>query len=189
MKIRKLEGCCSVAEVLKFNRAEPLTNIMVTISNTPFNPDLSLVSILSVMTKIEMLNICKKLDLYVSPNLKKEVTARRVAQEILCKPLQVLEQLCKSELQLLDKIEKAGSNQYVVVKMRKTPYKLLKFGKVLTSEDYEKGEWHLLMPNCVRESLATSYPAYLDMAMTGVKAPSAKELRIMVAFQRYRGGG
>ena len=79
-----------------------------------------------------MLNICDKLDLYVSPNLKKDETARRIAQEILHNPLQVFEQLCKSELQLLDKIEKAGANQYVVVKMRKTPYKLQKFGWVLT---------------------------------------------------------
>ena len=79
-----------------------------------------------------MLNICDKLDLYVSPNLKKDETARRIAHEILHNPLQVFEQLCKSELQLLDKIEKAGANQYVVVKMRKTPYKLQKFGWVLT---------------------------------------------------------
>ena len=49
-------------------------------------------------------------------------------------------------------------------------------------------EWHLLMPNCVRESLATSYPAYWDMPMKGMKAPSAKVLRIMVAFQRYMSG-
>ena len=90
-------------------------------------------------------------------------------------------------MQLLDKIEKAGANQYVVVKMRKTPYKLQKFGLVLTYEDFEKGEWHLLMPDCVRESLAESYPAYLDMAVKGVKPPSAKELRMMTALQRLMG--
>ena len=73
-----------------------------------------------------MLKICKKLELYVSPNLKKDETARRIAQEILHNPLQVLLQLCKSELQLLDKIEKVGPNQYIVVKMRKTLYKLQK---------------------------------------------------------------
>ena len=135
-----------------------------------------------------MLKICNKLDLYVSPNLKKDETARRIAQEILHNPLQVLEQLCKSELQLLDKIEKAGPNQYVVVKMRKTPYKLQKFGLVLTYEDFEKEEWHLLMPDCVRESLAESYLTYLELAEKGIKPPSAKDLRMMAAFQRYVGG-
>ena len=161
---------------------------MVTISNTNFTSNLSLASILSVKTKADMLKICKKLDLYVSPNLKKDETARRIAQEILHSPLQVLEQLCKSELQLLDKIEKAGPNQYIIVKQRKTLYKLQKFCLVLTYEDHEKGEWHLLMPDCVRESLAKSYSTYLEFAEKGIKPPSAKELRMMAAFQRYMGG-
>ena len=160
---------------------------MITIKHTNFKSNIALADILAVKTKAEMLKICDKLDLYVSPNLKKDETARRIAQEILYHPLQVLEQRCKSELQLLDKIEKAGANQYVVVKMRKTPYKLQKFGLVLTYEDYEKGEWHLLMPDCVRESLAKSYPTYLDMAEKGIKPPSAKELRMMAALQRLMG--
>ena len=131
-----------------------------------------------------MLKIRDKLDLYVSPNLRKEETARRLASEILHHPINVLSQLCKSELQLLDKIEKAGPNQYIVVKQRKPLYKLQKFALVLTYEDNEKGEWHLLMPDCVRESLATSYPAYLQMAERGVKAPSPKELMMMATLQR-----
>ena len=65
---------------------------------------------------------------------------------------------------------------------------LQKFGLVLTYEDYEKEQWHLLMPDCVHESLAISYSAYLDMAMKGVKVPSAKELRMMAALQRFMGG-
>ena len=160
---------------------------MITIKHTNFTSNIALADILAVKTKADMLKICKKLDLYVSPNLKKDETARRVSQEILYNPLQVLEQLCKSELQLLDKLEKAGPNQYIVVKMRKTPYKLQKFGLVLTYEDHEKGEWHLLMPDCVRESFAKSYPTYLELAEKGIKPPSAKELRIMAAFQRYMG--
>lgn len=158
---------------------------MITISHTHYSSNFSLSEILSVLTKTEMLTICNKLDLYVSPNLKKDETARRVAQEILAQPINVLSQLCKAELQLLDMIEKAGPNQYIVVKQRKTLYKLQKFGLVLTYEDNEKGEWHLLMPDCVRESLATSYPAYLQMAEKGVKAPSPKELRMMAALKRF----
>ena len=50
---------------------------MVTISNTDFKSNVSLASILAVMTKAEMLSICRKLDLYVSPNLKKDETASK----------------------------------------------------------------------------------------------------------------
>ena len=36
--------------------------------------------------------------------------------------------------------------------------------------------------------MAISYPAYLEMAVKGVKAPSPKELRMMAALQRFMGG-
>ena len=160
---------------------------MTTIKHTNFKSNTALADILAVKTKADMLKICDKLDLYVSPNLKKDETARRIASEILSHPIHVLSQLCKSELQLLDKIVKAGANQYVIVKQRKTLYKLQKFALVLTYEDHEKGEWHLLMPDCVRESLATSYPAYLQMAEKGVKFPSPRGLRMMSALQQLMG--
>lgn len=155
---------------------------MITISNKNFQSNISLASILAVMTKAEMLSICKKLDLYVSPNLKKEETARRLALEILDFPNNVLAQFCKAELQVLDKIVKAGANQYVVVKLRKTPYKLQKFGLVLTYEDFDKGEWYLLMPDSVRESLEKHYSIFLKRAEKGLKPPTPKELRFMDAF-------
>lgn len=101
--------------------------------------------------------------------------------------IHVLSQLCKSGLQLVDKFVKVGANQYIVVKQRKTLYKLQKFALVLTYEDFENGEWHLLMPDCVRQSLATSYTAYLQMAEKGVKPPSPKELRMMAALQQLMG--
>jgi len=55
----------------------------ITIKDTTWTSNVPLASILSVMTKAEMLKICNKLELYVSPNLKKDETARRVAREIL----------------------------------------------------------------------------------------------------------
>lgn len=151
---------------------------MVTIPNTEYTSNISLQAILNVMTKVEMLDICKKLDLYVSPNQKKEETARRVAIELLDNPISIVSTLCKVELQLLDEIVKAGENAYVVRKIRKTHYKLQKFGLVLTYIDYENKKWHLLMPNEVRESLAESYPLYLKMAEAGKKGPTPKELRM-----------
>ena len=60
---------------------------MVTIKDKTFTSDISLATILSVQTKVQMLDICKKLDPYVIPNLKKNETARGVAQELLDIPL------------------------------------------------------------------------------------------------------
>jgi len=127
---------------------------MVTIKKTQFTSDISLAAIMNVMTKVKMLDICKKLDLYVSPNLKKDETARRIAREILENPCDVLHVLNKQELQMVDEFVKAGPNKYVQRKMRKTPYKLQKFGLVLTYEDEVNQQWHMLMPNCVREAFA-----------------------------------
>lgn len=76
------------------------------------------------MTKVEMLKICNKLELYVSPNLKKDETARRVAREILDNPCDVLHVLNKQELQLVDEFVTSGPNHYAVRKMRNTFYKL-----------------------------------------------------------------
>lgn len=154
---------------------------MITIKNTDFTSNISLASILMVRTKKYMLDTCKKLDLYVSPNLKKEETAWRIAQEILNNPLAVLCSLSKSELQLVDEFVKAGPNQYIAKKMRKTYYKLQKYSLILTYKDFEAGEWKMLMPNSVRESRSVSLPAILSIAEKTGKTPKYKDLR-MLAF-------
>ena len=74
----------------------------ITINNKDFSSNINLAAIMNVMTKVEMLKICNKLELYVSPNLKKDETARRVAREILDNPNDVLHVLNKQELQLVD---------------------------------------------------------------------------------------
>ena len=62
----------------------------ITIKDTTWTSNFPLASILSVMTKVEMLKICDKLELYVSPNLKKDEIARQVARAILDNPDDVL---------------------------------------------------------------------------------------------------
>lgn len=84
---------------------------MITIKNTDFTSNVSLAAMLMVRTKEYMLDTCKKLDLYVSPNLKKKETARRITWEILDNPLAVLYNLNKSELQLVDEFVKAVPNR------------------------------------------------------------------------------
>ena len=108
---------------------------MITIQDTTFKSDIPLASILSVKTKVELLKIIQKLDLYVSPNLKKDETARRVARELLDNPIAILSSLCKAELELLDELVKAGPNAYITRKARKTEYKLQKYCLVLTCID------------------------------------------------------
>ena len=65
-----------------------------------FDSSIRLVQLVGGVTKANRLKVCDKLDLYVSPNLKKEETARRVAQELLDSPIEILSNLNKQELQL-----------------------------------------------------------------------------------------
>lgn len=102
-------------------------------------------------------------------------------------PIEILSRLSKSELQIVDEFVKGNDDTYVVRKQRKTFYILQKYYLVLTYCDDPKGEWHMLMPKEVRDSLASNLPFYLDCAMKGVKAPSAKDLRMMSMLQRLYG--
>ena len=131
-----------------------------------------------------MQKACDKLDLYVSPNLKKDETARRIAQEMLDNPIEILSRLNKQELQIVDEFVKGDANTYVVRKMQ---YKLQKLFLVATYEDKETHEWHMLMPSELTKALSTSLNFYLDMVNKGVKAPSAKQLRMMSALGQFLG--
>ena len=159
---------------------------MITIPNTNYNArDIQLAQILNSTTKVNMLKVLKKFDLYASPNLKKDETARRVADVVLDNPIEILSRLNKTELQIVDEFVKGGDDTYVVRKQRQTFYILQKYFLVVTYCDEAKGEWHMLMPKALRESLATSLPFYLDCDMKGVKAPSAKELRMMSMMRKF----
>ena len=87
---------------------------MITIPNTNFKADgVSLAKILNSTTKVNMLKVCKKFDLYVSPNLKKDETARRIALEVLDNPIEILSRLSKSELQIVDEFVKGNKIGFV----------------------------------------------------------------------------
>lgn len=162
---------------------------MITLPDkTRTSADISLEQILNCTTKDNMLKVCKKFDLYVSPNLKKEETARRISDELLDNPLEILSRLSKAELQIIDEFVKGDDNTYVVRKMRKTLYILQKYYLTATFCDYEKDEWHILMPAKLRESLKDDYKFYLDLAEQGKKGPSTKELRMMAMMKKLYGG-
>lgn len=94
---------------------------MIVIPNKNFTADsIRLVQLLNSTTKVNMLKACDKLDLYVSPNLEKDETVRRIAQEMLDNPIEILSRLNKQELQMVDEFVKGDANTYVVRKMRKT---------------------------------------------------------------------
>mgnify|MGYP004521708853 FL=1 len=46
----------------------------------------------------------------------------------------------------------------------------------------------MLMPSGLTKALSTSLNFYLDMANKGIKAPSAKQLRMMSALGQFLGG-
>ena len=161
---------------------------MIVIPNKNFTADsIRLVQLLNSTTKVNMLKACDKLDLYVSPNLKKDETARRIAQEMLSNPIEILSRLNKQELQIVDEFVKGDANTYVVRKMRKTQYKLQKLYLVATYCDEANQEWHMLMPDELCEVLAKDYQFYLDLAEKGQKGPTAKQLRMMAAMKRIMG--
>ena len=66
-------------------------------------------------------------------------------------------------------------------------YKLQKLYLVVTYEDKENQEWHILMPSELTKALSTSLNFYLDMANKSIKAPSAKQLRMMSALGQFLG--
>ena len=107
---------------------------------------------------------------------------------MLDNPIEILRRLNKQELQMVDEFVKGAANTYVVSKMRKTQYKLQKLYLVATYEDKETQEWHMLMPAKLTPALSTSLNFYLDTANKGVKAPSAKQLRMMSALGQFLGG-
>ena len=112
---------------------------MITIPNTDFKADnIQLAQILNSTTKVNMLKVLKKFDLYVSPNLKKEETARRIANEVLDYPIEILSRLNKSELQIVDEFVKGDDTTYVVRKQRKTYYILQQYYLVITFCDEGK---------------------------------------------------
>ena len=65
--------------------------------------------------------------------------------------------------------------------------KLQKLYLVATYCDEEKQEWHMLMPDELRESLSSNYKFYFDLAEKGQKGPTAKQLRMMAAMKRIMG--
>ena len=107
--------------------------------------------------------------------------------EVIDNPIEILSRLNKAELQIVDEFVKGDDSTYVVRKQRKTCYMLQKYYLVATYCDEEKDEWHMLMPKELRESLSESLPFFLDLAMKGIKAPSAKELRMMSMMNRLLG--
>jgi len=127
---------------------------MITIKNTNLKSDISLSSILSVLTKQKILKIIDRTGEYISPNLKKDETARRAAAIMLDYPQSVLDAISKTELPLVKEFIDAGPNAYVVKKARKSDYMLQKMGLVLTYVDYDNNQWSMLMPDEVREALA-----------------------------------
>ena len=66
---------------------------MVTISHTGFTSNIPLEAILRVKTKEKIVGIITKLGAYISPNRKKNETARRAAAILLDDPQLVLDDL------------------------------------------------------------------------------------------------
>ena len=131
---------------------------MITLSSKIYTADaIHRCQIHGSTTKANMLKFCKKFDLYVSPNLKKNETACRIANGVIDNPIEIISRLSKAELQILDELVKGDDSTYVVRKERKTPYIHQKYYMVVIYCDDEKEEWHMLMPTELRKALSDDY--------------------------------
>lgn len=160
---------------------------MVTLPDKTFKSSLKFADILYVMKKDELLKIAKRLDFNVSPNINKDKVASRLADSMLAEPIEIVSRLSKTELLLLEELLNAGPNTYVEKKWRKSLYMLQKWGLVLTFEDEPNDRQYLLMPDEVREALASVSSTYIALAKDGKKGPSAKELRMASAMASILG--
>lgn len=161
---------------------------MVIISNkADHTSDIALADLYYRMTKPQMLKIAGKLSIPVSGNLWRYETAKRIGQAVLDYPECVLCSLSKAEHGLLQRFIEAGPNTYVVTKTRKMPYKLQRLGLVMTYVDEGNDEWHMLMPDTVREALGSFGTYFTDLIKAGKRLPSLREVLLNRIWHRMYG--
>lgn len=160
---------------------------MITIPSTQFSSRQKLSDILYIHKKDYLLKMANRLDFWISPNVTKDKVASRLADAMLSEPIEIVSRLSRTELLLLDEFIQAGPDKYIVKKMRKTFYMLQKWGLVVTYEDVAKNQWHMIMPDEVRESLSTVASPYISLAREGKKGPSAKDLRMTAMLNSLLG--
>ena len=125
-----------------------------------------------------MLKACKKLGIYISPNKTKKIIGKVLADFLLSEPLEVLQALPASELQIVRELIDKGANQYVERLMRKTFYQIQKLGMVVTYEDEPNNRWKMVMGDELRKCLEVHIDKVLKLKT--VKRVPAHELTLMV---------
>lgn len=156
---------------------------MIAIPNSDYTSDIKMTDALSGVTKSEMFKIVKKLDLFVRQDLDGEELVTRFAEELIKADIEILCALDKHELKIVEEFVNGGPNTHVVRKMRIKPYLLQKYCLVLTYCEEENKQWHLLMPDEIRESLSKRLPYFLDFAKRGLKPASPRQVRLAAAVR------
>lgn len=156
---------------------------MKSLSNLNYTSDIKMTDALSGATKSEMFKIVRKLDLFVRQDLDGEELVTRFVEDLIKADIEILCNLDKQELKIVEEFVNGGPNTHVVRKMRTRPYLLQKYCIVLTYCDEETKQWHLLMPDEMRESLAKRLPYFLDLAKRGLKPASARQIRLAAAVR------
>lgn len=156
---------------------------MITIPNIGYTSGIKMTDALSGVTKSEIFKVVRKLDLFVSQALDGEELVTRFAEELIKADIEVLCALDRQDLKIVEEFVNGGKNTHVVRKMRTKPYLLQKYCLVLTYCDEENKQWHLLMPDEIRESLAKRLPYFLDLAKRGLKPASPRQIRFAAAVR------
>ena len=118
------------------------------------------------------------LALFVRQDLDGEELVTRFAEELIKADIEILCSLDKLELKIVAEFVNGGPDTHVVKKMR------IKFKSiVLTYCDEETKQWHLLMPDEMRESLAKRLPYFLALAKRGLKPASPRQIHLAAAVR------
>lgn len=125
---------------------------MIILRRKPFIDDLSLCDTIAIDTKANMLEHCRLINLDIPKSWRKAEIVDAMADFFKTAPLITVSHLPEAEKAILNRLLKLSSDAYVTHPRNDSQYLLLQdLHLVITYET--PTEWHLFMPDCIREIL------------------------------------
>ena len=125
---------------------------MIILRRKPFIDDLSLCDTIAIDTKANMLEHCRLINLDIPKSWCKAEIVDAMADFFKTAPLITVSHLPEAEKAILNRLLKLSSDAYVTHPRNDSQYLLLQdLHLVITYET--PTEWHLFMPDCIREIL------------------------------------
>ena len=127
---------------------------MILLKNNSPIPECTYLELLMQDTKVNILKSCNTLRIKISKSLKKGQLAESLSSLFAEKPFYIINHLNKTEQKLLTKIIACKSDESVVVPISEYPLELQIHHLVVTK--VIDGNWHLYMPDTIRQHIDNS---------------------------------